>query len=57
MVAVMELSWSHWPHYHVIEEASEGYPGSHHLNYHWGRSRLYPPAEHLATPSLWLLRP
>ena len=24
VVAMVELSWSHWPHYHVIEEASKG---------------------------------
>jgi len=48
----VELSWSHWPHRHVIVEASEGYPGSHHLNCRWGRSRPYPHAKHLAAPPL-----
>ena len=31
----VELSWSYRPHGHVIMEASEGYPSSHHLSYHW----------------------
>ena len=44
----VELNWSYRSHGHVIVEASEGYRSSHHLSYHWGRSRPSPPAEHLA---------
>ena len=45
----VELNWSYRPHGYVIVEASEEYPDSHHLSYHWGRSGLSPPAEHLTT--------
>ena len=56
-VAMVELSWSHWPLYREDEVPSVESTDSHRLSYHSGRSRPHLLVVHQATPSLSLRYP
>ena len=53
-VAMVELSWSHWPFCRVDEVPSAESADSHHQSYHSGRSRPHPSTVHQAAPPLYL---